>query len=93
MNQSDTRWCSNSQEFKCSNGGVISMTFMMDCCDREVISFVARRGKGLSSWMAQEQSVLVVCKRFGALDAVPQSLPTVPHTTKHLLKMLGIQNC
>lgn len=68
VDQSDTRWCSDGLEFKCLNGDVVSMTFVMDCCDRGVISFVAKRGKGLSAWMAQEQVVLAVWKRFGALD-------------------------
>lgn len=47
VDQSDTRWCSDGLEFKCLNGDIVSMSFVMDCCDREVISFVAKRGKGL----------------------------------------------
>lgn len=50
--------------------------------------------------MAQEQVVLTVYKRFGALDCVPQPLQLLTdngsaytaHKTKRLLKMLGIQD-
>lgn len=68
MDRSDTRWSSDSLEFRCFNGDIVSLRFLMDRCDREVISFVAKRGKELSSWMAKEQVVLAVCQRFGALD-------------------------
>ena len=43
------------------------MTFVLDCCDREVISFVAKKGRGLPSWMAQEQVLLAVNRRFGSV--------------------------
>lgn len=47
--------------------------------------------------MVQEQVVLTVCRWFGAMDAVPQSLQLLTdndsayraHKTKRLLEMLG----
>ena len=62
---SDTRWCSDGLEFKCLNGESISMTFVLDCCDREIISFVAKTGRGLPGWMVREAMILAVEKRFG----------------------------
>lgn len=40
VGESDQRWCSDGLEFKCFNGDTVSMTFVLDCCDREAISFV-----------------------------------------------------
>ena len=48
------------------------MTFVLDCCDREVISFVAKKGRGLAAWMAQEQVLLAVNRRFGSVNHMYQ---------------------
>ena len=68
VDASNKRWCSDGLEFKCFNGEHVSMTFVLDCCDREVISFVAKRGRGLPAWMAQEQVLLAVNRRFGSVN-------------------------
>ena len=65
VDASNKWWCSERLEFKCFNGGYVSMTFVLDCCDREVISFVAKKGRGLPAWMAQEQILLAVNRCFG----------------------------
>lgn len=46
VDASNKRWCSDGLEFKCFNGEHVSMTFVLDCCDREVISFVAKKEEG-----------------------------------------------
>lgn len=74
------------------------MTFVLDCCDREVISFVAKKGRGLPSWMAQEQVLLAVNRRFGSVNQVPTHLQLLTDNgsaytsqkTKQFLKALGI---
>jgi putative transposase len=38
---SDTRWCSDCFEFRCEDGAKLSVTFALDCCDRETIGWVA----------------------------------------------------
>lgn len=43
VDASNKRWCSDGLEFKCFSGEHVSMTFVLDCCDREVISFVAKK--------------------------------------------------
>lgn len=74
VDASNKRWCSDGLEFKCFNGEQVSMTFVLDCCDREVISFVAKKGRGLAAWMAQEQVLLAVNRRFGSVNHVPTPL-------------------
>ncbi len=101
VDESNKRWCSDSFEFKCLNGEKVTMTFVMDCCDREVISFVAKKGRGLPAWMAQEQVILAVNRRFGDVNRVPNSLQLLTDNgsaytacqTKRLLKVLGIEDC
>lgn len=101
VEQSNQRWCSDGLEFKCMNGETITMTFVMDCCDREVISFVAKVGRGLAAWMAQEQVLLAVNRRFGNVQCVPKELQLLTDNgsaytskaTRRLLKTLGIEDC
>ena len=38
---SDMRWCSDSFEIRCDNGERVHVAFSLDCCDREVIGWVA----------------------------------------------------
>ena len=40
---SDTRWCSDGFEFNADNGEKLRVTFALDCCDREALSWVASR--------------------------------------------------
>ena len=101
VDASNKRWCSDGLEFKCFNGEHVSMTFVLDCCDREVISFVAKKGRGLPAWMAQEQILLAVNRRFGSVNQVPTPLQLLTDNgsaytsqkTRHLLKVLGIEDC
>lgn len=101
VDASNKRWCSDGLEFKCFNGEHVSMTFVLDCCDREVISFVAKKGRGLAAWMAQEQVLLAVNRRFGSVNHVPTPLQFLTDNgsaytsqkTRPLLKALGIEDC
>lgn len=38
---SNTRWCSDGFEFRCEDDAKLSVTFALDCCDREAIGWVA----------------------------------------------------
>lgn len=38
---SDLRWCSDGFEIRCWNGERLHVAFALDCCDREVIAWVA----------------------------------------------------
>ncbi len=97
---SDRRWCSDGLEFKCLNGESISMTFVLDCCDRELISFVAKTGRGLSGWMVREAMILAVEKRFGDYVHHPRVQFLSDNgsayrsvKTKHLIMELNLQRC
>lgn len=41
--KSNTRWCSDCFEIKCFNREKVYVSFAMDTCDREIISFVAKK--------------------------------------------------
>lgn len=38
---SNTRWCSDAFTTRCWNGDVVEIAFCLDCCDREIIAYVA----------------------------------------------------
>lgn len=68
---SNTRWCSDGFEFRCDDGERLRITFALDCCDREAISWVASphgyRGDDVRDVMLE-----AVERRFG------QTLPPAP---------------
>lgn len=70
--ESDQRWCSDGFELTCENGEKVKTIFVLDCCDREVISFSAERG-GYTAEMAQNALIQAVESRFGSLRS-PQPL-------------------
>ena len=98
---SNKRWCSDDLEFRCNNGQKVTMTFVLDCCDREIISFAARTGRGLPSWMVQKALTNAVEQRFGSEEHVSKGLhflsdngsAYVSAATKFLLRCLGMEDC
>lgn len=61
---SNTRWCSDGFEIKCFNGEKVYVAFVLDCCDREAISFVG----STRPLMAEDIQALMIDsveKRFG----------------------------
>jgi transposase InsO family protein len=75
--KSDLRWCSDSLEVRCWNWEKVHLTFVLDCCDREVIAFRASHlhptGETARDLMAE-----AVERRFG-----PEAR-TVPHAVEWL---------
>ena len=68
---SDTRWCSDGFEFRCDDGAKLSVTFVLDCCDREAIGWVASP-TGYSGDDIRDLMLESVEKRFGdQLPATP----------------------
>lgn len=39
---SNTRWCTDIFEVKCWNGDKVHVAFALDCCDREILGFIAK---------------------------------------------------
>lgn len=50
--KSNQRWRSNGFEFRCDNGEPPRVTFALDCCDREAMSWVATTGGQSGTWCA-----------------------------------------
>ena len=63
--KSNMRWCSDCFEIVCFNGEKVYVSFVLDCCDREVISYVSQ-SRPLLSDDIQSLMIMAVERRFGA---------------------------
>jgi putative transposase len=70
VDTSNTRWCSDGFELSCDNGERVRIAFALDCCDREVMSWVATT-KGIDAGLVGDLMMQAVEYRFG--DAGPPS--------------------
>jgi putative transposase len=70
VDRPDTRWCSDGFEIGCDNGERVRIAFTLDCCDREVISWVATTG-GINSSNIRDLMTLSVEHRFGLANWLP----------------------
>jgi transposase InsO family protein len=99
--KSDVRWCSDSLEVRCWNGEKVHLTFVLDCCDREVIAFRASReyptGETARDLMAES-----VERRFGpearttphAVEWLTDNGPIyTAHDTREFGRSLGLLVC
>lgn len=64
VGESNTRWCSDGFEFRCDDDAKLRVTFALDCCDREAISWVASPS-GYSGDDVRDVMLEAVEKRFG----------------------------
>jgi putative transposase len=98
--QSNQRWCSDIFEVRCDNGQRVRISFSMDCCDREIMSYVATTG-GISGDMVENLMIDAIENRFGSVDNVPGPIEWLsdngsPYTatdTKEMAKDLGLDVC
>ena len=68
------RWCSDSFEIRCWSGERVYVAFVLDCCDRELVGFVARP-EPLCGENIRDMMVQAVESRFGAgTRRTPQSI-------------------
>lgn len=67
---SNMRWCSDSFEIRCWNGGKVHVAFSLDCHDREVISWVAQ-ARHLDGMNIRDLMAMSIENRFGA-EHTPQ---------------------
>lgn len=74
--RSDLRWCSDALEIVCWNGERVRIAFIIDAFDREIISFVAVAGSGITGSDVRDMMLDAVETRFGATRA--------PHPVEHL---------
>jgi len=68
VDRSGTRWCSDGFEFRCDDGTPLRVTFALDCCDREAISWAATTG-GHSGDVVRDVMLAAVEQRFGTTQA------------------------
>lgn len=63
---SNLRWCSDCFEIKCFNGEKVYVTFTIDSCDREIISYVVK-GRPILAEDIIDMMIMAVEKRFNKL--------------------------
>lgn len=73
MLRSNRRWCSDAFEIACWNGDRVRVAFSMDCCDREIMSYVATTG-GISGELIRDLIAESIESRFGIVDKVPRKI-------------------
>lgn len=69
VDSSDTRWCSDALEIRADNGERVRLAFSLDCCDREVMSWVAVANAGIDGDLVRDMMLEAVEYRFGMLEA------------------------
>ena len=69
VKESNTRWCSDGLDLSYDNGERARVAFALDCCDREVMSWVATT-KGIEAGLVGDLMLQAVENRFVAY-AVP----------------------
>ena len=74
--RSNLRWCSDGLEFSCWNGDILRLAFIIDAFDREIISWTAVSGAGISGSDVRDMMLEAVEKRFADTRA--------PHPIEHL---------
>ena len=71
--KSNQRWCSDGFEFRCDNGEPLRVTFALDCCDREAMSWAATTG-GHSGDIVRDVMLAAVEHRFGSTLKAPEQI-------------------
>lgn len=62
--RSKQRWCADGFEFRCDNGAPLRVTFALDCCDREAMSWAATTA-GNGGDIERDVMLAAVESRFG----------------------------
>ncbi len=80
--KSNLRWCSDVFEIPCWNGEVVRVAFSMDCCDREVTSFVATTG-WIDAEVIRDLMTQSLESRFGGVEASPHKIEWLSDNAKY----------
>jgi putative transposase len=73
VKESDVRWCSDGLELSCDNGEKVRVAFALDCCDREIMSWVATI-KGIDAALVGYLMMQAVDNRFGPNGKPPKPI-------------------
>src|SRR6185312_7397854 len=99
--KSNLRWCSDAFEVRCWSGERVQVAFALDCCDREVLGYVATTA-AITGEMVRDLMAEAVETRFGAgTTRVPGPLewlsdngpPYTAHETREFGRSLGFLVC
>jgi putative transposase len=98
VKESNKRWCSDGLEIRCDNGEKVRVAFALDCCDREILSWVATT-KGITSHLINDLMMQAVENRFGMNHPPEQPVEWltdngscyIAHETKAFAKVLGLK--
>ncbi len=97
VDRSNTRWCSDGFEFRCDDGTPLRVTFALDCCDREAISWAATTG-GHSGDVVRDVMLAAVEQRFGTTQAAQpiewltdNGSAYIDHRTRSFARELGLE--
>lgn len=98
--QSDSRYCSDTFEIWCWDNKIVRVAFVLDCCDREVITWIATTA-GINGAMIRDLMAEVVENRFGSVSQVPHRIEWLSdngsiyraHKTRQFAKMVGLDPC
>jgi transposase InsO family protein len=98
--KSNLRWCSDHFSLVCWNAEQVHVAFVLDCHDREIISWVASN-KGVDGQMIRELMAMSVEERFGAVASLPHKLQWlsdngpayVARQTVAFGRLLGFEMC
>lgn len=82
--KSNLRWCSDVFEIPCWNSEVVRVAFSMDCCDREVMSYVATSG-WINAKLVRDLMFQAMEYRFGNVDRLTHKIEWLTDNGKYYL--------
>lgn len=71
--KSNTRWCTDAFGIQCWNGEQLQVAFSMDCCDREVLSYVTST-RGIDGELVRNLMTDTLEQRFPGARCCPQNI-------------------
>jgi putative transposase len=97
---SNVRWCSDTLEIWCWDNTKVRVAFVLDCCDREIISWVATT-VGINGAMIRDLMAEAVEMRFGQVDKLPHTIEWLSdngsiyraNKTREFAEALGLDPC
>lgn len=71
--KSNLRWCTDTFGLRCWNGDLVQVAFVLDCHDREIITWIAST-RGITGEMIRDLMTEGLEKRFAGQARVPRAL-------------------
>jgi transposase InsO family protein len=99
--KSNLRWCSDAFEIRCWSGERVQVVFALDCCDREVMGYVATTA-AITGEMVRDLMAESVEQRFGVGSLMVKhpvewlsdnGPPYTAHETREFGRSLGLVVC